>query len=82
VGPTPRAVRAQEHGPRLVPTLGRGGHLREDLGGAGGRMRRTRRSPVGLAIGRRDAGQGPVRGEKSRARTPPIAGNEAPRRAS
>ena len=49
VGPTARAVRPQEHGPRLVPAVGRGGHLREDLGGAGRRVRRTRRGPVAMA---------------------------------
>src|SRR4051812_8851704 len=38
VGPTPRAVRPQEYGPRLVPALGRRGRLREDLGGAGRRV--------------------------------------------
>ena len=49
VGPAARAVRPQEHGPRLVPALGRGGHLREDLGGAGRRVRRTRRGAVAVA---------------------------------
>ena len=43
VGPAARAVRPQEHRPRLVPAVGRGGRLREDLGGAGRRVRRTRR---------------------------------------
>jgi hypothetical protein len=79
--PTAPAVRPQEHGPRLVPTLGRGGRLRGDLGGVGRRMRRTRRGAVGVAGHRRDAGQGPVRGGKRRARIPPIAGKAGPRRA-
>ena len=35
VGAIAAQVRPQEHGPRLVPALGRGGSLREDLGGAG-----------------------------------------------
>src|SRR3712207_6523522 len=35
---------------------------REDLGGAGRRVRRTRRGRMEVAGGRRDAGQGPVRG--------------------
>jgi transposase len=38
--------------------------FREDLGPAGRRIRRTRRDPVEVAGGRRDAGQGPLRGEK------------------
>jgi hypothetical protein len=80
VGPTPRAVRPQEHRPRLVPALGPRRHLREDLGGAGRRVRRTRRGGLAMAIGRRDAGQGPVRGGKRRARIPPIAARKGPRR--
>jgi hypothetical protein len=82
VGAAPRAVRAQEHGPRLVPALGRGGHLREDLGPVGRRVRRARRGEVGVAVGRRDAGQGPERGGKRRAGTPPTAARRGPRRAS
>jgi hypothetical protein len=81
VGEAARAVRPQEHGPRLVPALGRGGHLREDLGRTGPGMRRDRRRAVAMAIGRRDAGQGPVRGGKRRARIPPIAARKGPRRA-
>jgi hypothetical protein len=81
VGPTARAVRPQEHRPRLVPAPGRGGHLREDLGRAGRRVRRARRGAVGVAERRRDAGQGQVRGGKRRAGTPPIAARRAPRRA-
>ena len=81
VGPTARAVRPQEHGPRLVPAVGPRRDLREDLGGAGRRVRRTRRRAVAVAIGRRDAGQGPVRGGKRRARIPPIAARRGPRRA-
>jgi hypothetical protein len=81
VGATARAVRPQEHRPRLVPAVGRGRDLREDLGGPGRGMRRDRRGAVAVAIGRRDAGQGPVRGGKRRARTPPIAARRAPRRA-
>ena len=49
VGPAARAVRPQEHRPRLVPAVGRGRHLREDLGGAGRRVRRTRRGAVAVA---------------------------------
>jgi hypothetical protein len=81
VGPTPGAVRPQEHGLRLVPALGRRRHLREDLGGAGRGVRRTRRGAVAVAVGRRDAGQGPVRGGKRRARIPPTAARKGPRRA-
>ena len=44
-------------------------------------MRRDRRGAVAVAIGRRDAGQGPVRGGKRRARIPPIAARRGPRRA-
>jgi hypothetical protein len=79
---TARQVRPQEHRPRLVPALGRGRGLREDLGAARGRVRRTRRGPVEVAGGRRDAGQGPVRGGKRRARTPPTAARRAPRSTS
>jgi hypothetical protein len=81
VGAITGQVRPQEHRPRLVPTLGPGRYLREDLGGPGRRVRRTRRRAVAVAIGRRDAGQGPVRGGKRRAEIPPIAANRAPRRA-
>jgi hypothetical protein len=81
VGPTPRAVRPQEHRPWLVPAVGRGGRLREGLGGPGRRVRRTRRGAVAVAGGRRDAGQGPVRGGKRWARIPPTAARKAPRRA-
>ena len=81
VGPAARAVRPQEHRPRLVPEMGRGGHLRGDLGGTGRRVRRAGRGPVGVAIGRRDAGQGPVRGGRRRAGTPPTAASGGPRRA-
>jgi putative transposase len=35
-----------------------------------------------VAGGRRDAGQGPVRGGEGQARTPPTAGNKAPRSTS
>ena len=81
MGAAARAVRPQEHRPRLVPAMGRRRHLREDLGGAGRGMRRDRRRAVAVAIGRRDAGQGPVRGGKRRARIPPIAARKGPRRA-
>jgi hypothetical protein len=81
VGPTARAVRPQEHRPRLVPEMGRGGHLRGDLGGARRRVRRAGRGAVGVAVGRRDAGQGPVRGGKRRAGTRPTAARRGPRRA-
>src|SRR3981081_269579 len=40
--------------PRMVPGVGRGWHLREDVGGAGRRVRRTRRGPVAMAECRRD----------------------------
>jgi hypothetical protein len=81
VGEAARAVRPQEHRPRLVPAVGPGRHPREDLGGAGRRVRRTGRGPMAVAIGRRDAGQGPVRGGKRRARIPPTAARRGPRRA-
>jgi hypothetical protein len=81
VGPTPRAVRPQEYGPRLVPAVGGRGRAGEDLGGAGRRVRRTRGGRVEVAECRRDAGQGPVRGGKRRARTPPTAGKWGRRRA-
>jgi hypothetical protein len=44
-------------------------------------VRRTRRRAVGVAVGRRHAGQGPVRGGKRRAGTPPTAARGGPRRA-
>jgi hypothetical protein len=44
-------------------------------------MRRDRRRALAVAIGRRDAGQGPVRGGKRRAGIPPIAARWGPRRA-
>jgi hypothetical protein len=81
VGEAARAIRPQEHRPRPVPAVGRGRHLREDLGRAGRRVRRTRRGEVGVAERRRDAGQVPVRGGKRRARIPPIAARRGPRRA-
>jgi hypothetical protein len=78
---TAREVRPQEHGPRLVPAVGRRGGAGEDLGGAGRRVRRARGGRVEVAERRRDAGQGPVRGGKRRAGTPPTAGRWARRRA-
>jgi|SRR5208337_4126248 len=38
VGPTARAVRTQEHRPRLVPALGPSRDLQADLGGPGRRV--------------------------------------------
>jgi hypothetical protein len=79
VGPTPPQVRPQEHRPRLVPALVPGGRHATDLGRPRRGLRRVGRGGLAVAERRRLAGQGPVRGGKRRARTPPIAGNWAPR---
>ena len=71
-------ARPQEHRPRLVPAVVRGGIMEriwaalvecDELGGVQWQWQRRRR----------DAGQGPVRG-KRRARIPPIAARRGPRR--
>ncbi len=76
------SVRPQEHRPRLVPALGRGGHLREDLGGAGRRVRRDRRGAVAVAERPTRCWARPGAGGKRRAGIRPIAASRGPRRAS
>jgi hypothetical protein len=79
VGPTPPRGRPQEHRPRSVPApLPRGRHA-TDLGRPRRGPRRAGRGGLAVAECRRLAGQGPVRGGRRRARTPPIAGRWAPR---
>jgi hypothetical protein len=81
VGPAPQQVRAQEHRPRLVPALVRRRRHGADLAGPHRGVRRTGRGGLAVAGRRRVPGQGPVRGEKRRARIPPTAGRKGPRRA-
>ena len=78
VGATPPPVRPQEPRPRLVPAPVRGRRHGADLGRPRRGLRRVGRGRMAVAERRGDAGQGPVRGGKRRARIPRIVARWAP----